>query len=173
MKSLDAEEPTIRPLSAGDAEALLRFYAGLSAATVHFYEPYSAITRGMMADVVDRAESGRDFARVLVTPEGEIVGHAFLSDIGGAEPSLGIGVADDWQSRGWGRRLLAEMLAEADGRPEVQGVILTVNKQNARALKLYTRFGFSVYGECDHREPGDSFRMRRAKRADRTPESRG
>jgi RimJ/RimL family protein N-acetyltransferase len=155
------EEPTIRPLREGDAEALLRFYQGLSPETVRFYEPYSNISLEMMDDVVRHVASGRDFARVLVTSSGDIVGHVFLGNIGAAEPMLGIGIAERWQNRGYGRRLLAAALAEADARPGVQAVILTVNKQNLRAQKLYQAFGFVIYGECDHREPRDSFRMRR------------
>jgi len=155
------EEPLIRPLREGDAEALLRFYQGLSPETVRFYEPYSNMSLETMEDVVRQAVSGRDFARVLVASSGDIVGHAFLGNIGAAEPSLGIGIAEPWQNRGYGRRLLAQALAEADARPGVQAVILTVNKQNLRARKMYQEFGFVVCGECDHREPSDSFRMRR------------
>ncbi|UCH35788.1 MAG: GNAT family N-acetyltransferase [Armatimonadota bacterium] len=158
-------EPIIRPLCAGDAEALLRFYQGLSEATVHFYEPYRDITLQVMEDVLARVVSGQDVARVLATPVGEIVGHALLMNIAAAEPTLGIGIADRWQNRGFGPRLMAEVLAEADARPEVQAVILTVNKKNTRALALYQRFGFTIYDECEHREPGDSYRMRRPKSA--------
>jgi len=148
-------------MRAGDAEALLRFYHGLSDATVHFYEPYSQPTPENMREVVERAVAGCDLALVLVTPDGEIVGHAFLSDISAPEPTLGIGLADAWQNKGYGPQLMTRLLAEADARRHVEAVLLSVNKQNARALKMYTSFGFSIYGECDHRAPGDSYRMRR------------
>ena len=157
-----ADEPIIRPLAEDDAEALLRFYQGLSAETIHFYQPYSERTPEQMAKVVQRAASGQDIARVLVTSSGEIIGHAFLSDIDKPEPCFGIGLADGWQNRGYGPRLMAKVIAEADARPHVQAVVLTVNKQNARALKTYRRFGFWVYGECTHRAENDSYRMRRA-----------
>jgi ribosomal protein S18 acetylase RimI-like enzyme len=159
----DATEPCIRPLSAGDTEALLRFYQRLSAETVLFYDPHPGATLETMQDVVRRAVSGEDVARVLVTASGEIVGHVFLRDIASAEPSFGIGIAEDWQNRGYGPKLTAEVLAVADARSEVQAVVLTVNKRNLRAQKLYRDFGFVVYGECDHREPRDSYRMRRPK----------
>jgi RimJ/RimL family protein N-acetyltransferase len=158
-----ADEPIIRPLAEDDAEALLRFYQGLSAETTHFYQPYSERTPEQMEKVVQRAASGQDVARVLVTASGEIVGHGFLSDIEKPEPSFGIGLADGWQSRGYGPRLMAEVIAEADARPHVQAVILTVNKQNARALRTYRKFGFEVYGECAHRAENDSYRMRRTR----------
>jgi len=166
------EEPTIRPLHAGNAEALFRFYQGLSPETAGFYEPYTGLTLEKMEAVVAQAVSGRDFAPVLVAASGEIVGHAFLADVSTAEPTLGIGLADEWQNRGYGPRLVGEVLTEADARAEVQAVVLTVNKQNARALRLYRKLGFIIYGECDHREPGDSFRMRRT-RAGLAADARG
>lgn len=156
-----AENPGIRPLYDGDAEALLRFYQGLSAETVFFYDPHPGATLESMQEVVRRAVSGQDVARALVTESGEIVGHVSLRDIGSAEPSFGIGIADEWQNRGYGPQLTAHVLAQADAHPEVHAVVLTVNKTNLRAQKLYREFGFVVYGECDHREPGDSYRMRR------------
>lgn len=159
-----AGEPIIRPLAEGDAEALLQFYQGLSEETIHFYEPYSERTPEQMEKVVQRATSGQDIALVLVTSSGEIVGHAFLSDIDKPEPCFGIGLADGWQSRGYGPRLMAEVIAEADARPHVQAVVLTVNKQNARALKTYRKCGFAVCGECTHHTENDSYRMRRAGR---------
>jgi RimJ/RimL family protein N-acetyltransferase len=159
----DATEPCIRPLLAGDAEGLLRFYQGLSEQTVHFYEPYSEQSKQRMDEVVRRAVSGEDVARVLVTASGEIVGHAFLSDVNKPEPSFGIGLADAWQGRGYGSRLMAAVVAEADARAHVDAVVLTVNKQNVRALKMYRMFGFDVCGECTHRQQNDSFRMRRPK----------
>ena len=165
---VETTEPCIRPLSAGDAEALLRFYQDLSEQTVHFYEPYSERSKERMDEVARRAVSGQDVALVLVNGWGEIVGHGFLTDINKPEPSFGIGLADAWQGRGYGPRLTAAVLAEADARPSVAAVLLTVNKQNVRALNTYRKFGFAVYGECDHREPGDSYRMRRAKPANVT-----
>jgi RimJ/RimL family protein N-acetyltransferase len=133
----------------------------LSDATVHFYEPYTQPTLETMREVVARAIAGRDLALVLEAPGGDIVGHAFLSEVGAPEPTLGIGLADAWQNRGYGPRLMGRLLAQADARPGVQAVLLTVNKQNARALKMYLRFGFAIDGECDHRAPDDSYRMRR------------
>jgi ribosomal-protein-alanine N-acetyltransferase len=58
---------------------------------------------------------------------------------------LSVGVAKEWQRKGIGRRLI-DGLARAMARAEVKCVFLEVAADNAAALALYRRLGFTENG---------------------------
>ena len=91
--------------------------------------------------------------------EGEEVGPGYA---GPPLAQLAIAVVPAARGRGWGRRLLQRLLAEADGRgfDEVQ---LTVGLGNEVAVRLYEAAGFAVVAS-----DGRSARMAR-RRADLRP----
>jgi L-phenylalanine/L-methionine N-acetyltransferase len=59
---------------------------------------------------------------------------------------LGIGIAQDWQGQGLGRRLIARLLDWADNWAGVLRVELTVHTDNDRAIALYRGMGFIEEG---------------------------
>lgn len=56
---------------------------------------------------------------------------------------LGISVHDDWQGKGVGTRLMAELIDAADNWYGLRRLELNVFADNHRAIALYRKFGFS------------------------------
>lgn len=76
-----------------------------------------------------------------------LVGQASLSPFKGRRAhaaSLGIGVHDEWQRRGIGHALMAELLDLADNWLGLRRVELHVYTDNHAALALYRKFGFEA-----------------------------
>lgn len=90
------------------------------------------------------------FLSLIVQPESfaaEVVGFAFIKVKkrlpGGFQGALGIGIADEWQGKGIGSRLMAKLLQLAASE-HVYKVTLQTLVDNAFALHLYERFGFQI-----------------------------
>jgi putative acetyltransferase len=64
---------------------------------------------------------------------------------------LGISIAPDWQGKGVGKALMTAMMDWADNWANVLRIELEVFPDNARAIALYTQFGFVQEGQkrCD------------------------
>jgi putative acetyltransferase len=63
---------------------------------------------------------------------------------------LGVYVAKDWRDRGVGGALMAQAMAWATAHALVRRVQLEVMSSNARAIRLYERFGFAREGVRRH-----------------------
>ncbi|MEZ5276108.1 MAG: GNAT family N-acetyltransferase [Opitutaceae bacterium] len=127
---------------------LCEFYNNLSRASLRTFRPLGTKTTIRVCRAIARDnQPDRDikFDRVAWC-SGIIVGWGFLWHLDSAEPDLGLGVADDFQGRGIGTRLVREVMAEAKRR-EVERVCLIVVKENEWAQKIYQRVGFQVRGE--------------------------
>lgn len=102
-----------------------------------------------------------------MTEEGTLAGYAGLAFMGSqGDWECGvhtIGVHPDWQGHGYGSALLRALLAKAD---ELHApVVLEVRTDNAAAIALYERYGFSTLGvRAGYYEPSgaDAYTMRRA-----------
>ena len=100
----------MRRLRAGDAEALARFYNGLSAGSRRTFRPLGwQTTADACAEVVkgNLAETQYDLVAVADWCPGvgsEIVGWSFVWGLGSEEPNFGLGVADAYQGQGMGAR---------------------------------------------------------------------
>jgi len=162
-----------RRLTAGDTEALVRFYEGLSPSAVYAFDPFGGANREAIAQHVEGVAQGRHTACVLVDEQEAIRGHAFILNVHEEAPVFGIGLHDAAQGRGWGRRMMAEIIAEAD-RMGVPLVTLTVCKSNHRARALYRSFGFREVRDHRGREENDSlYCERRLQHAVRREAARG
>jgi ribosomal protein S18 acetylase RimI-like enzyme len=149
----------IRTLAADDLPALLSFYTGLPESVTSLFEPFGPrVTEETLRKHLAGADAGTHVSLGLADPGGAIHGHVFILDILGASPVFGIGLAEDAQGRGWGRRMAGAVLAEADARG-VKRVTLTVVKANVRAWTLYESLGFRRTGETTFRDPNDSYCM--------------
>lgn len=137
----------VRELSAQELPALVRFNAGLSAATRAVFWPhaYDAVT---LEGYVERHRRGLDRIYVLAHG-GEIVGYFFLWEFDHLVPLLGIGLTDAWQGQGLGEPVMRRLVEEARGAGR-DGVELTTVTTNARAYRLYRRVGFELVGEVDN-----------------------
>ncbi|HEY0883930.1 MAG TPA: GNAT family N-acetyltransferase [Ramlibacter sp.] len=89
--------------------------------------------------------------KLVALAGGTVVGAAGLHPAGmaprrGHARMLGIGIAQEWQGRGLGRRLITRLLDWADNWAGVLRVELTVHADNERAIALYRGLGFVEEG---------------------------
>jgi GNAT superfamily N-acetyltransferase len=148
----------IRRVQAGDAEALMEFYNGLSQASIRTFRPL-----GVKAEldkcraVVLGNEVGRETRYDLVAVSGtRIVGWCFLWDLDTCKPSFGLGIADDWQGQGLGGTLMDRVMAAGDARG-LQQIFLTAVKDNEVAWRMYAKRGFFQYGEYVDKADGETY----------------
>lgn len=148
-------QPLIRPARAGDAAALCE--AERAIAREHegrFVSEESEFSEAAAAERIGSQASGA--ARVLVAEvEGGLVGHASLYPMGlrRIEHVLRLDMCvhlGHW-GRGYGTRLLAELLAWARANPRAHKIELLVRCSNAAAIALYERAGFVHEGRFKDR----------------------
>ena len=144
-----AKGPTLRRLVPDDARDLCAFYNGLSAGAIRMFQPLGKETsvkccRAIAADNRPKIDSRFDVVALIGD---RIVGLAFLSKIRDLadEKSFGIAVADAWQGRGIGKKLIENVLRAATQR-ELKRIHLIFVVDNDRARRLYERNGFSITG---------------------------
>jgi ribosomal protein S18 acetylase RimI-like enzyme len=70
-------------------------------------------------------------------------GYGFLLRLERPFPTLGIAVADAWQDQGVGKQLM-RFLVEVAERLGREGVDLTVDEDNPRAIRVYEQTGFRL-----------------------------
>ena len=128
----------VRP---GDEAALTELFGSLDATRFHPH-PFTHEE----ADRIARYP-GRDLYAVLEA-DGRFVAYGMLRgwDEGYAVPSLGIAVRPDAQGRGYGRRMMAWLAAEARSRG-ADRVRLRVHPENTPARRLYESTGYAYVGE--------------------------
>jgi putative acetyltransferase len=138
---------TIRRAVASDAEAIQATFATpkAMAGTLQLPFPTVEMWRKRLADV-----PADDFLLVAEVA-GEVVGNLGLH-LASKSPrrrhagGIGMSVRDDWQGRGVGAALMAAAVDLADNWLNYTRLELTVYTDNASALALYRRFGFSIEG---------------------------
>jgi GNAT superfamily N-acetyltransferase len=120
---------SVRGLSAGDEDGLRAMFRRLSRETIYrrFLMPYPRVPESLAVHLA-RHTDGRSLVAV---GGGGIVGHAMYAGETGDEAEVAIVVEDGWQSRGVGKRLLAELARRAAGRgvETFTGVALGENRR--------------------------------------------
>jgi RimJ/RimL family protein N-acetyltransferase len=150
---------SIKSLSLADDKKLLDFYLDLPAAVTEFYQPFGSKVDGdIILNHLKETEAGRHISLGLFDFEDNIAGHSFILFIDTAKPVFGIGLHPRMQGHGYGGRLM-EMILLSARELNLPLVTLTVIKNNAKAIALYTKVGFSIKGEETFRKPNDSFYM--------------
>jgi GNAT superfamily N-acetyltransferase len=143
----------IRPLTAGDRERLADAFSRLSEETRR--QRFLALAKRLSERDLDRLtqiDHHNHEALAAIAPRTDrIVGVAryikLPDDPGAAEVALA--VDDEWQQRGIGRRLLAELIARA----AVHGVtrlVAYVGEGNRRTLDWLARMGWDVVGSDEN-----------------------
>lgn len=139
----------IRPIDAGDREALVRFYTGLSE------DSLSLRFHGASHGIADRAaatfcgtdhEHREGLVAVLDepgVPDPIIVGHLCLEPSGAREMEMAVAVVDAWQRRGIGRRLLGAAMAWA-GQHGIERLRASMLSTNVAVLGLLRSMGREV-----------------------------
>lgn len=159
----------IRRIRWGDENALLEFYNGLSESSIRTFRPIGyETTLNVCQDIIRDNNPEKDGQQSCPTMEKKfdlvalhekrIVGWGFLWNIDSGEPTFGLGVADDFQGKGLGSRLIDSVMKEAHERG-LKKVLLTVVQDNQVAWKMYEKRGFVKYGEFVGEDGVDYFRM--------------
>lgn len=130
----------IRPIEPGDGPALRRFHDGLSERTVYlrFFAVHPHLTDAEVDHftVVDHA-----LREALVALDGEdIVAVGRFDRLEGDRAEVAFVVADAWQGRGLGRRLLSELVARARTLG-IRTLDAEVLASNARMMALFEHCG--------------------------------
>ncbi len=148
----DTNNLTLRQLDTGDAPLLAAFYENLSADSRVFFTPHKFDIPSLEKTVADFVKSGRHEAFLLTDCSGNIKAYFFLWNIDFPTPVLGIAVADAWQNKGVGGKLVRFLLEEARVQDRA-AVELTVHPDNARAFHLYQKIGFKFSGMVERIMP--------------------
>jgi len=139
--------PAIRPIRRSDAQAVQTFVSTLSdrSRTLRFFRPLRELPPDQLERMI-KADGSRD--RVLVALERagastRIVGLAQYALEADTRCDFALVIADQWQGRGLGRRLLRALLVQAAhaGVKQMHGDVL---RENRAMLGLARATGFSV-----------------------------
>jgi len=138
----------IRQVGPDDFPAVLRFFEGLSPESRRTFapQPFDEEHARRIVETSDGAEN----VRLVAVRGGEVLGYCYFESRGpDLYPTVGLGIIDRAQNQGLGSRLMSALVAEARrlGKP---GLVLTVHMDSARALRVYTKNGYRITGECSN-----------------------
>ena len=149
---MTSEHPTgdpihLRPLEEADAPAIARWLEDPAIASTLLGPPGcpQAAREGWRDEV---ARSAADVNLGIALPDGRLVGVAALAGIDDARRGwlgLFVGERAEW-GRGLGREAAALMVAHGFERLGLEEVAARVVPENARALRVYARLGFTRRG---------------------------
>ncbi len=126
---------TLRGMTRADIDAVLRLE--------HEVFGEEAWTRAMLEGEIAQQPASRHY--LVAEEDGAVIGYAGLLAAGVQADVLTIGVALDRWGQGTGAALLDGLLAEAVRRGCAE-VFLEVRTDNARAQRLYRKYGFTEIG---------------------------
>jgi ribosomal protein S18 acetylase RimI-like enzyme len=136
-----------RLLQRGDEQSLRQFNTGLSKRSKDFFTPHS-FSEETLRKIIARTEEGKDRG-YIVFDKSRCIAYCYLWYFDTDFPLLGLGVTDDYQGMGLGRRLITIMLEDA-GKAGKAGVELTTDLDNDRAKALYESAGFETLGVVEN-----------------------
>ncbi len=144
----DGSVLTLRGLEEADQERLAAFNDGLSKNSRRLFTPH-AYDYKTVTEYIDRHERGDDFSYVAVANDDRIVAYFFLWKMNEAVPLLGIGITDELQGKGLGKRLM-RFLIDVAKRQGKSGIDLTTMQDNDRAYALYQSVGFEYKNDVSN-----------------------
>ena len=106
----------VRPLLWGERSAVLEVFAGLSERSrrLRFLGSKPRLLESDLKHLVDVGCCGREAVAAVERETGRVVGIArFVRDADGSEAEIAFEVVDDWQGRGLGKRLVADLKERA------------------------------------------------------------
>lgn len=129
----------IRKLVKEDNKDLQRFNSKLSERSRYDFMPHP-YDDTIIEKIVARNERGDDIS-LIAEYEGEVIGYFFLWYAKQRVALLGIGIADNFQGLGLGRKVM-ELLIEIGRNEGLEGIELSTTIDNDRAYALYEKVGF-------------------------------
>ena len=152
----DGRQITVRSVEPEDAESMLQYMKIMLGETPFLLrtpEEFSYTTEEEAHILAGRKNDPRSLMLVAET-DGRIIASADICSHGGKSrvwhrAELGISVRKDYWRQGIGSALMERLIAFAyqSGFEQVE---LTVEAKNLRALRLYQKYGFIVYGTRPH-----------------------
>ena len=155
---------SLRPLRAGDSEALTQFYESIPKEDYCFYCPHP-LDREHALKNTKNADHPNKVCLIMETEKHEIAGYAWYRWQNTSKSEFGICIRRDYHGVGAGKQLIQHLfkVAKQYGPPVMS---LTVQKANAGAVILYQKSGFNIvreqlrasdqeeeyYMECDFRK---------------------
>ncbi len=113
------ESIVLRPLRAGERNAVLEVFAGLSERSrrLRFLGSKPRLLESDVAYLVDVGRRGHEAVVAVDQESGRTVGIArFVRDAASPEAEIAFEVVDGWQARGLGKQLVTELRALALGQ---------------------------------------------------------
>ena len=103
---------------------------------------------GTLQKLIEQTVAGEDI-RWLALVGNTVVGYFFLQNSGDTVPSLGIGIAEDYQGKKLGKHFMTILIddATAAGR---DGIRLMTVVTNSRAFALYQEMGFVYIKDVEY-----------------------
>ena len=149
FKAPSGHELLIRPIRPEDAEMEKEFVAHLSDESKYFrfMDTLRELTQSMLVRFT-QIDYDREMAFVAVTEEDgkevQVGVSRFVSNPDGETVEFALAVADGWQKRGVGRKLMSAIIecARAKGYRAVVGDVLALN---SKMFKLMTSLGFTIH----------------------------
>lgn len=136
----DGDRLRIRPICANDGPSMYAMFRRMSPPSRRYFWPHP-FTPAVADSWAARASDPEYVIHVGEGDDERIHGYAWYHRASDDVPLVGIGLSDEGQGRGLGRRLLTSLIDEAR-QTRRRGVRLTVHKDNRRAQALYSRCGF-------------------------------
>ena len=147
IASADGATLDVRRLSSSDAEALQAFNAALSDESRRKFLPH-LYDDDTVHRALERSEAGDDLT-LGVFDGGRMIGYFFLWYFGERVPLLGIGMLDEFQHRGLGRKMMAILIDQARENGS-EGIELTTMQDNDNAFALYQKVGFRYLKDVEN-----------------------
>ena len=147
INSTAGDEFIIRRLLKSDRRGLQEFGNSLSKESTASFLPHSYDDDTVNA-FLERSETGKDLTLGLFIND-KMVAYFFLWYYTNPIPLLGIGILDEYQGKGFGKKLI-QFLIDAARRTNRDGIELTTLPDNHRAYTLYEQVGFRHYADVNN-----------------------
>lgn len=147
INSREGDEFIIRRLLKSDRIGLQEFGNSLSKQSTATFLPHSYDDDTVNA-FLERSETGKDLTLGLFSND-KMVAYFFLWYYTNPIPLLGIGILDEYQGKGFGKKLI-QFLIDAARRTNRDGIELTTLPDNHRAYALYEQVGFRHYADVNN-----------------------
>lgn len=136
-----ADVPLLRQAGPADCDAIREFVCGLLPRTqrMRFFAAVAPPSTGLLRALC--GATGRADVLLVTDINGAVIGHGMAADVparDGLESSIGLVVADGWQRRGVGTRLLTALTTRA-ARRGAGSLLLEVLPDNHVMLRIIGR----------------------------------
>ncbi len=148
VRTKDGKELEVSKLTCKHKEELKQFNESLCKGTREHFLPHS-YKEPVLTEYCKRSEKGED-AAYLLWDNNKVVGYFFLWKMDIPTPILGIGIADEYQGRGLGKKLITILIKKAEEKGRA-GIELTTVTDNEAAYQLYLSCGFEYLGDVENK----------------------